>query len=230
MKIDNSRLSIFNLRLSARNRGEVNILAVMVVFLLLATFILGGLAIYYIGQFNKAQTTVDQQVAEAVEQAKKEQQALDEADFVQRQKMPYRTYSAPNVLGAISVSFPKNWNLYAEEKQNDQTQLNLFFDPDLVRSAQTYEGAYALRVTLEQTLYTKIIDGFKKQIEDGELRAQPIKISNINGTRYSGLVGDGKQGLMIVLPVRDKTLTMWTESGNYASDFNKIISQLKVSP
>ena len=214
-------------------RGEINVLAVMVVFLLLATLALGGLTIYYLNQFNKAQSTVEEQVAQAVADAKVEQTKLDEAAFAQRQKEPYRTYNAPSVFGDLAIAFPKNWNLYAEENQSDKTQLNLYFHPDIVKAASGSSDAgvaYALRVNLEQTLYVELVEDLQDGVSKGELVAEPIRVADIDGTKYTGLVSEGKQGVLVMLPVRDKTLRVWTEAVEYTADFNNVIAQIKISP
>lgn len=211
-------------------KGDINILMVMVVFFTLTTLVLAGLSIYYIRQYQTAKTTVDMQRAEAAEQARVEQKAADEADFAERIKEPYRSYSAPVVLGALQLSFPKSWNIYAEEDQDSGTQLNLYLTPDVVRADNNYNGAYALRLTLQRKLYTEIVEGLQEDIEEGLLRASPITVKGIEGTSYAGQVIEDRTGFMVVLPIRDKTLSIWTESTDYQKDFDKIISKLQVSP
>lgn len=211
-------------------KGEVNILMIMVVFFTFTTLALAGIAIYYIRGYQKAQTTVDIQKSAAAEAAKAQQKQADEAAFAEAAKQPYRAYSAPSVLGAMTLSFPKTWNIYAEENQGSGTQLNLFFNPEIVRADSTYDGTYALRVTFEQQLYTESTKKRQNDIEKGLLRVQPITVQGVEGTRYTGQVTKERQGIMVILPIRDKTLTLWTESADYTADFDSIIEQLQISP
>jgi hypothetical protein len=43
------------------------------------------------------------------------------------------------------------------------------------------------------------------------------------GSRIDGEISQKKQGAMIVMPMRDKTLRLWTESRDYVADFDNII-------
>ena len=214
----------------AAQRGAANILLVTAAFMTITTLALGGTSIYFISEYNQAKTTVDQQKAEAAATARDEQKQADEADFVQRQKEPYRSYSAPLVFGALTIAYPRNWNLYAEERAEAGQQLNLFWNPDLVQSEDTYDGTYSLRTLLERTVYTAAIAKRQSAVEKGELTAEPITVSGINGTRYRGRVAENHTGILVILPIRDKTLSLWTESTDYANDFNTIIERLAVSP
>ncbi len=212
------------------SRGIVNVLLVTAIFMTFTTLALGGTSIYFISEYNKAKTTVDQQKADAAAAAREEQKQADEAEFVQRQKEPNRNYSAPLVLGALNISYPRNWNLYAEEKPEAGLQLNLFWNPDLVQSENTYDGTYALRAILEKTVYNLAVAKRQSAVEKGELTAEPITVSGINGTRYRGRVAENHTGILVILPIRDKTLSIWTESIDYTNDFNTIIERLAVSP
>ena len=213
-----------------RNRGAVNILLVAAVSMTVITLALSGLSIYFISQYNRAKTTVDQQRSEAAAQAREEQKRADEAEFAQRQKEPYRSYSVPSVLGALSISYPRNWNLFAEERAGSGVQLNLFWNPELVQSEDTYSGTYALRAILERVVYTEAIAKRASAVEKGELTAEPVTVSGINGTRYRGRVAENHTGILVILPVRDKSLSIWTESLDYANDFGAIVDRLSVSP
>jgi hypothetical protein len=61
------------------------------------------------------------------------------------------------------------------------------------------------------------------------------KVPNIIGTRLSGAVSltnpQETSGNMVVLPLRNTTLLIWTESNDYLSDFNNyILPNLTFSP
>ncbi|MBI4101018.1 hypothetical protein HY441_00915 [Candidatus Microgenomates bacterium] len=219
-----------NLKSPASGAGEVNLSIVIMVFLVIGMLALGGLAIYYIAQFNREKTTVDEQAAEAAAAARAEQKQADEADFAERAKQPYRSYTAPPIIGSLTINFPKTWNVYAEEGEGTGAELNVFMNPEAVRGEKTYDGAYALRVSLERTLYTEAVKKLQKAIEKGELTAAAVSVSGISGTRYSGKVAEEHTGILVMLPVRDKTLSIWTESNDYVADFNTIIARLSLVP
>lgn len=208
--------------------GEINVLMAMAVIMTIISIVLGAVSIYYIGQYSQTKATANQQKTDAIAQAKTEQKQADDAALTQTQ--PYRTYQAPSVFGGFSVSFPKNWNLYAAIDESATTQLNLFWNPDLVQADQTYDGSYALRVTLTRQLYTSVVSSFQSALSSGVVAAEPITVKGINGTRYEGQITINATGVMVVLPIRDKTFAIWTESADYLSQFDTILSKLAIVP
>lgn len=215
---------------SPREKRGLNIPAIMAVVMLVFAIGLGALAIVYIGKFNKAQTNVNQQKNEAAAIAKAEQKKIDEKEFAEAAKKPFRTYQAPGVLGAIKIEFPKDWNVYAVEDENGQTQLDIYMYPGVVRAPQSTTEPYAFRVKLIQALYTETLEKYQKEVEKGALVAKNVTVSGITGTRLEGQIDKNRTGALILLPIRDKTLFLWTESPNYLNDYNGIIERISVSP
>lgn len=215
---------------SPREKRGFNLPAIMAVVMLILAIGLGALAIIYIGKFNKAQTNVNQQKNEAATIAKAEQKKIDEKEFAEAAKKPFRTYQAPGVLGAIKVEFPKDWNVYAVEDENSQTQLDVYMYPGVVRAPQSTTEPYAFRIKLAQSLYTETLEKYQKDVEKGILTAKNVTVSGITGTRLEGQIEKGRTGVLILLPIRDKTLFLWTESNNYLNDYNGIIERIGVSP
>jgi hypothetical protein len=53
----------------------------------------------------------------------------------------------------------------------------------------------------------------------------------VTGVRVDGQIADNIQGSMIILPLRDKTQEIWTESNSFLPDFNNnILPNLTFSP
>lgn len=215
---------------SPRGRGGVNIPAIMAVVMLVLAIGLGALAIVYINKFNKAQTNVNQQKNEAADIAKAEQKKIDAKEFAEAAKKPFRTYQAPGVLGAIKVEFPKDWNVYAVEDETKTTQLDVYMYPGVVRAPQSTTEPYAFRIKLENSLYTETLQKYQKEVEKGTLTAKSVTVSGITGTRLEGKIDRNRTGVLILLPIRDKTLFLWTESNNYLNDYNGIIERISISP
>lgn len=213
-----------------REKRVLNIPAILAVVMLVLAIALGALAIVYINKYNKAQTNVNQQKNEAAEIAKAEQKKIDEKAFAEASKKPFRTYQAPAVLGAIKLEFPKDWNVYAIEEEGSSTQLDIYMYPGVVRAPQSTIEPYAFRLKLEKTLYTKSLERYQKEVEKGRLTAKSVTVSGITGTRLEGEIQKDRTGVIILLPVRDKTLYLWTESNIYLNDFNGIVERISVSP
>jgi hypothetical protein len=101
-----------------------------------------------------------------------------------------------------------------------------FFHPGAVPNTNNRDNAYALRVQVVEQSYDKVIKSFQGGIDTQKVSAAPYafpKLPDVVGTRFNGEVVTKKQGSMIVIPVRNMTLKVWTESPTYLSDFNDII-------
>lgn len=217
-------------RPSLNDHGEANLLVVMIIVLCLVVAGLGGLSLYYYSRMHTAVTTVEEQKQEAAGIAKEEQKKQDEADFIEREKEPYRLYEAPAVLGPVRVEFPKTWNVYAAEDEKASLQLDVFMYPGVVRAEKSTTDAYAFRLQLSRRLYPDTVAQYQKQVDKAVLNAQAVEISGIKGIRYNGQFKDNANGSIILLPIRDKTLLVWTESQVYIADFNQILTKVVFSP
>jgi len=60
------------------------------------------------------------------------------------------------------------------------------------------------------------------------------KVPSVAGTRLSGQIFSSSKaapGTIVLVPMRDKTLEIWTESNDYLPDFNTyILPNLSFSP
>src|SRR3989344_6030028 len=173
---------------------------------------LGVLAIYYVLQYNKEKTTVESQKAKAAEVARSEQKTQDETAFAKEEKFPYSTYEVPAVLGAIKVEYPKTWSVFAIQDESAATQLDVFMSPQVVLAEKNNTEPYAFRMKLEQKLYTESIKKYQSLAQKGQVTAEAVVVSGISGTRFNGQIDTGRTGSIILLPIRDKTLSLWTEA------------------
>lgn len=200
------------------------------ILLVLVIIGLAAVAGIYFSRYTVLQREYDSQLAQEVEEARAEQKQQDEAEFTERQKEPFRSYTAPPILGDIVISFPKNWSLHVIEAEASSTALDLTMHPEAIKENRNVQAPYALRVTLERELYSEVLGSYSSAVTGETLNAQAIEISGITGTRLNGEIRNGVEGALVLLPLRDKTLSIWTESDRFISDFNKIIEALEVSP
>jgi hypothetical protein len=74
--------------------------------------------------------------------------------------------------------------------------------------------------------YAQVTRALESQVKTGKIRTSAFtapKVPGVVGIRVDGEVVTGKNGSMIILPLRDKTLKIWTESPQFVGDFNNII-------
>jgi hypothetical protein len=155
-------------------------------------------------------------VATAQESTKKDN------EFVEKEKQPFHTYSGPSAYGSVVVQYPKTWSAYVNESDNSNTPVDAFFNPIFVPAA-SMNPSYALRVQVLNTSYADVLKTYEANVKVGKLKSSayiPAKVPTVTGVRLDGEISSQKQGSIIIVPVRDKTLKIWTESNDYLNDFN----------
>lgn len=201
-------------------------LIVIAIVLGLATI---GLAITSFLIYGKMTEYRDDYMAKSaidVEKAKAEQKQKLEAEFAEREKEPNREYISPNSAASVKIVYPKTWDLYSREDNEKGTVNNHFnfnFVPDTTNKANTY----SLRLEVLSDNYASVTKEFDNAVKKGEVKVSPYVAKNVpnaeTGIRVDGNVRDDIKGSMVILPIRDKTLKLWTESGKYTEDFDKIV-------
>lgn len=213
-----------------------NSMASLVAIIFLAIALVGAL-VFGFWAFSGRQdykSGSDKKTAAAVEQAKAAQKLELQKQFDDIANLPHKTYKGSATYGSIMFNYPKTWSGYVDE--NSSQPLNAYFHPDVVPGL-TGKNAFALRVELVNSDYTSALSEHDAQITDGNLKARayvPPKLkdaANIQpGIRLDGEVAPEKQGAIVIMKVRDKTLLIYTESNDFVPDFNAIIESLTFAP
>lgn len=169
----------------------------------------------------------DQKVAVAVEQAKTDQQKVDNKQFAEDYKQPLKTYKGPSDYGSLVIKYPKTWSTYVDVSSSNNQPVDGYGYPGTVPGNDSDGStAYALRFQVVNDSYDQEISNFQNQLQQGEVSIKPYKaklVPSVVGAMVTGAVQSNKQGTMILLPLRDKTLEIWTEAKQFENDFNNII-------
>lgn len=177
---------------------------------------------------NNVQSKIDEAVKEAETQLALEK----DAEFAEREKSPNRTYQGPSAFGSLSITYPKPWSVYVDERGSGSTPLKGYMQPNYVQ-VDEQEVIYALRFEIVETDYQQVLKGFDGARRTGKVTVEAYrapKVPNELGSRLSGEVVPRKQGDMVLLPLRDKTIKIWTEGNDFRSDFNNILAALSFVP
>jgi hypothetical protein len=208
--------------------GEINILLVPVILLvlLLTTAVSFGYWAFMSRQDYKNNT--EQKVAVAVETAKRDEGIAKDRAFAEQEKSPLQTYTGPSAFGSISVAYPKVWSVYVNSVSNGTQPLDAYFNPRAVPAISDTTAAFALRIQVVPQTYASVIQGIEGQVKSKQLKAAPYafpKVPGVIGVRADGVVNPTKKnsGSMIVMPLRDKTIKIWTENAQFQGDFDNII-------
>lgn len=187
---------------------------VLALLIVIATSVLSVLYYSkYTEQRDKNQPLIDAAVTAATDTQKKKLQA----EFDEQEKQPYKTYTTPSELGAVKLTFPKTWSSYVA---NESGSFDYYGHPNYVPSKGVN---YALRMKITTSNFSAALKSYDSFVQKGTLKATAVRAAGVTGTRLDGFLTPDQQGSMVIFPLRDKVLKIWTESTDYQGDFNNII-------
>ena len=213
-----------NKQSSQRGTISVSVIVSIVASLLFVFALLFGLMTFTSKQ--SLQKNFDAKVSETIDKAVKTAEDKKDADFAEKDKSPTKTYNGSTTFGSVSFSYPKLYSAYVVEMVSTTgTPLDGFFQPNIVPIAGP-TTLFALRFQVVGTAYDTQLKEFDGLLKSGKVSAKPFraaKVPSTLGVRIEGEIGSGKTGVLILLPLRDKTLRLWTESRDYVADFDKFV-------
>ncbi len=177
------------------------------------------------------QSNLDTKIEAASEVAVQKSESAKEVEFAEREKEPFKTYSGTATFGSLSFSYPKTWSIYLEEKTSG-TILDFFGHPNVI-AGFAKENNFALRAQILAASYDSEVEKIQKLAEKGKVTITAFRLVNVPdalGIRAVGEIATDKQGVMILLPQRDKTFKFWTESAEFAPDFEKVAASINFIP
>ncbi len=203
-----------------REMGSINPLLISSIILGLLTAGLAGGFIWAYTNYVDQRDNTTQKVETAVTDAKKQQAATDETQYLEKEKQPYSQLVGPDDLGRVSVSYPKTWSVYVGKSGSDGYEA--YLNPGAVPMVSQTQP-YAARVTILNQAYDTYVTSFATLVKKGDLKSSPVSVNSFNGVRLDGKFSTTRSGSMVIFKVRDKTLTVSTDSDSFKSDFDNII-------
>jgi hypothetical protein len=175
----------------------------------------------------------DKKAADAVAIAVQQESTRKDKEFVEKEKNPLKKYLGPAAFGTLDISYPKTWAAFVTETDKGSTPVDGYFHPNFVPGLQS-GTAFALRVAVTSQSYDQEMKQFESKVKSGKVRISAFAAKNVagvTGSRVDGEINAGQQGTMILLPLRDRTIKLSTESQQFMNDFNTIILEnLKFVP
>ncbi len=212
---------------------QLNLHLALTIFLGIGMVLFSVLAVLAYRENIFTQSNLSRLNTEAGNEAAAKQKQIDDAANIKANQEPYRTYTAEPVNGGFQLQIPKNWSLYAGNNTSPQIQLNLAANPHVVvvNGEQSGNNAYGFHLQLRKASATSINKGFGASLKKKILTSKGVTVSGIAGTRYEGVIDQQRHnGVVVVLPVRDKTLVISVENPQYLNEFEKILSTAKIIP
>lgn len=216
-----------NVRLPGQSRpiGWIIALSVLGVFLISALIF----GFWAFAERNDYKNNVDQKIAVANKQIEKETTEKNNKQFAEESKKPLKKYVGPSSYGTVTVEYPKTWSAYITTGNNSSDPLVGYFHPDYVPTivnSGTTRQAIALKIQVANQAYDTVVKQYDGQIQNGEVVASSYalpKMSEQVGMKFTGKIDQQLNGTEIILPLRDKTLIITTETDAYLADFNNYI-------
>lgn len=208
-------------------RSPLLIPLIIVVVLLLVSF---GFGVWAFMGRQDYKNNVDEKVSQAVAVAEENLTIKKDAEFAESYKLPYTTFRGPAAFGTLTIQYPKTWSNYVDGRGN--TPVDGYMQPNYV-SSNNNETNYALRYQVVERHYDEEIKQFDSRVKNGRVTAAAYRLptqDSILGLRVEGELDSRKSGVMVVLPLRDKTVKVWTEGAEFRSDFEKILQELTFVP
>lgn len=205
-----------------KKRGPWLLVSLIVSLVFLAAA--GGFGVWAYLERQDYKYNSDQKAAEAAEESAAAQQVEDEARFVEEEKYPLKPYVGLSQFGSVRLEYPKTWSGYVINKGSGQTPISWYMHPNVVPDVSS--NIFALRVEVVDTPYSDSVSGFDNDAEKGAVTVKPYKLPKVDtvvGSRVDGEINRDIQGSLILLPLRNMTLKIWTESPDYVADFDKIV-------
>jgi len=190
-----------------------------------------GFGIWAFSGMQENKNNLDEKINTAVSVAVKEAESAKDVEFAEKQKSPFKKYTGSATYGSLSFEYPKTWSVYAEEKTSGVI-LDFYGQPGLIPGISK-DVTFAFRAQILNSPYDTEVKKFNNDAKNGKVTVnafRPEKLSAQLGVVVRGEVIKGKTGVLVLLPQRDKTFKIWTESSEYSGDFSKILSSLTYVP
>jgi hypothetical protein len=134
-------------------------------------------------------------------------------------------------LGGVTVTYPKNWSGYVTSASD---LLDAYFYPNIVPDITNESQTFALRISIQSQQYSDVVSSLTGSGSDQGMTVSAYsfpKVPGQVGMELNGAIESNKTGLMVIMPVRNDTLEVFTEGSQFINDFeNIILPNLTFSP
>jgi hypothetical protein len=202
---------------------------IKIVKYLISALVLVGISMLVIMLINKnnelsdIKNNINLKVAEGIKPIEAKLEDKYQKELEEKEKQPLDIYTGQAEFGTFSIKTPKTWSRYIAENISS-VPLEFTAHPNYV-PVKTQNTKYALRATIKNESYTKALEFYNQRLKnkDNKLTITPVTINGVDGVTIQGLIENQIDGTMVVFPLRDKVVRVWTESVDFQNDFNNII-------
>lgn len=205
--------------------------SLLVPFIIVFLFFLGtvGFAAWAFLGMQDYKNNSDQKSAQAVKKAVVIEDVKKEAAFAETEKLPVKTYKGSATFGSLTFAYPKTWSAYISETGTGTSPINGYMNPNYVPDILNSGTAFALRFQVINTAYPQLLKSYDSLVTTGKAVVAPYAAAKQPKTLGSIITGTPDYArpnvnqIIVILPIRDKTIQIWTEGPEHVEDFYKII-------
>jgi len=207
-----------------RQGGYINALLIP---LIIASVLLLGAVIFGAWAFSGRsdyKNHSDLKAAAAASVAVKQTQVADAKKYAEEAKNPLKKFVGPSQYGSVTAMYPKTWSGYVISNQSNP--LNAYFQPDVVPVISAQSNAYALRIQVVAQTYSNMLQSYQTLVSTKKVTVAPFsfaKVPSVVGSRIDGQISVDDQGTVIIVPLRNMSLVVSTESQTFEPDFNNLV-------
>lgn len=212
---------------------RISLHLILTIFLAVGMLIFGGLAVYAFRDNEYVRTNLDTIVKKEVTQAREDQKQLSAEENRKANDLPFKTFTAEAVDGGFQLPIPKTWSIYYGRNTGGKTQVDFAANPEAVTINLNRDGrsTQAFRLQLLRESQSSVVKGYDSAIKQKKVTSKGVKVSGIDATQLEGSIDDQRhEGVVIIVPVRDKTMLLSTEDKRYLNEFNAIVAGAKINP
>jgi hypothetical protein len=206
------------------NSQEAGSLVLPLVILLVLFFSALGFGIWAFLGRQDYKNNSDIKAAQVAKVAVAAEDIKKDAAFAISEKSPLKQYSGPSTFGSIVIQYPKTWSAFISESGRINP-VDGYFNPDFVPDLNS-DVSFALRLQVVNSDYTTVLQSYALSIKTGKTNLfaySAPKVASVKGSELTGVLDFNKQGTMVILPLRDKTIKIWSEGADHTDDFNSIV-------
>lgn len=209
----------------ANHAGSINVLLIPLILIILLLMGVSGFGLWSYSEMQKYKFETDKIVATKVEIAKKETATEKDKEFSEKEKDPLKYYKGPEQFGGVTIKFPKTWSGYVDDSGKGTNPVDGYFQPMVVPNVQSGNN-YALRLQVVSRNFNDEAKSYDNLVKTGRVKSSMYSnpnIPNVVGLKFEGDLTNNQKGIAVILPLRDKTVKLWTEADQYYEDYNKYI-------
>lgn len=197
-----------NALIEKQNRTNDLVKTIIAVAFGIATIVFFCLFIHFMTEYNSVQDDVSGKINAAVASAREEKALEMEAEFAEREKDPYRSFSGPADYGELSFEYPKTWSVYIASDASKGGDFMAFFNPIVVNEVGD-NTINALRVIIRDKDFESVVEEYQREMSwrDSNLTMGTTSVGGVVANRYVGTIPNTDlSGIIVVFKIRDKQL------------------------